>query len=107
MLKVYIGQNPTETHLVRGLLETHDIACCVKGETLFSVRGEVPITSETAPSVWIYDDEDFEKAKGIVKEYENTITTDCSTESMWECSSCGEELEGQFTDCWKCGMSKK
>jgi len=27
--------------------------------------------------------------------------------SHWKCSKCGEELEGQFTSCWKCGATKE
>ncbi len=28
-------------------------------------------------------------------------------DSHWQCSHCGEELEPQFTDCWKCGTSRE
>lgn len=106
MLQVYVAQNPTEAHLVKGLLETHDIECCVKGETLYSIRGEVPITTETAPSVWIYDAQEIYRAKSIIEEYENSIRQGKTTRNNWLCKSCGEELEGQFTHCWKCGAEK-
>ena len=25
----------------------------------------------------------------------------------WRCSSCGEELEPQFTECWRCGTARQ
>lgn len=106
MLKVYIAQNPTEAHLVRGLLETQNIECFVKGETLFSARGELPITSETAPSVWIYDKARLVDAEGIVQDYERALGNEEQPAAIWECHSCGEMLEGQFTQCWKCGKEK-
>ena len=24
----------------------------------------------------------------------------------WTCAHCGENLEGQFTECWKCGATR-
>ncbi len=102
MLQVYIAQHPTEAHLVKGILETHSIKCCVKGETLFSARGEIPITTETAPSVWIYNELKFDEAKAVVKEYEKSINQESPSGENWVCQSCGEEHESQFTNCWKC-----
>lgn len=106
MLQVYIAQHPTEAHFVKGLLETHHISCRVKGEILFSARGEIPLTTETAPSVWIYDEAKFEDARLIIKEYENSINQESPVGKTWVCESCGEEHEVQFTSCWKCGKSK-
>ena len=31
---------------------------------------------------------------------EEQLINDCSE---WKCPKCGEEIEGQFTDCWSCG----
>ena len=106
MLQVYIAQHPTEAHFVKGLLETQNIECCVKGETLFGARGEIPITIETAPSVWIYDEAKFEEAQSAVKEYEKSMNQEYSVGDNWVCNTCGEEHESQFTSCWKCGKTK-
>jgi hypothetical protein len=40
----------------------------VKGEALWSVRGEVPITPETCPSVWVIEDPDYERAIEVLSE---------------------------------------
>jgi hypothetical protein len=104
VVRVYIAQNPTEAHFVRGLLETQLIECVVKGETLFAARGEVPLTIDTAPSVWIYDREQLEQARTAVSEYERAMREDSSGGETWVCEICGEEHESQFTSCWKCAQ---
>ncbi len=106
MLRVYIAQHPTDAHLVKGLLQTQHIECFVRGETLFSVRGEVPVTVETAPSVWILDETRFEEAKAVVSGYENALKKDHTASNNWVCDGCGEELEEQFTSCWNCGTAR-
>lgn len=106
MLQVYIAQHPTDAHYVKGLLETLHIECFVKGETLFSVRGEVPIIDETAPSVWIFDETRLTEAKAVVDEYEDSLAKEETDLNNWVCDGCGEELEQQFTSCWNCGTTR-
>ncbi len=105
MKQVYSAQNPTEAHLVRGILETRGISCEVRGDVLFGARGEIPLTHETAPSVWIEEDFRYKEARRIVQEYESANAGNREKRKSWICSSCGEELEGQFTHCWNCGSS--
>ena len=107
MRQVYTAQHPTEAHLVKGLLETGGVRCEVRGESLWSTRGMVPITTETAPKVWILDDSDFDNAKRIVSEYENNISDFTPDEENWVCGVCGEESEGQFAECWNCGTPRR
>lgn len=106
MVRIYIASHPTDAHFVKGLLETQNIECCVRGETLFSVRGEVPITEETAPSVWVYDTSRLAEAEAVVADYEGGLERKTKS-STWVCDSCGEELEDQFTSCWNCGAARK
>jgi len=106
VLKVYSAQHPTDAHLLKGLLESHGISCEVRGESLFRVRGELPLTTETAPSVWIFDGSKFDESRNIIKEYENSNIHDSSDKENWICKYCGEDSEGQFTECWNCGKSR-
>jgi hypothetical protein len=106
MKKVYIAKHPTEAHLIKGLLESYSISCEVRGESLFGVRGELPITTDTFPSVWIHDDEDFEKARAIVNDYDKGDKDHVPKRSSWKCQKCGEVLEPQFTECWNCGTER-
>ncbi len=106
MLQVYVAQHPAEAHLVKGILESYGIGCQIRGEHLWSSRGMVPITTETAPSVWVKDDADFDAAKKRIGEYEARIQSADTDSENWRCQWCGEESEGQFTECWNCGRSR-
>lgn len=106
MKKVYMAMNPTDAHLLKGLLESKGIEAVVQGEFLWSTRGEVPITTETAPSVWVIDDADYEKAMEIVKEFQSSENISGSGNKEWKCANCNESNEGQFTECWNCGTAR-
>ena len=106
MKKIYLAQHPTEAHFVKGLLETHNIECEIQGEDLFGGRGELPVTIETLPSVWIYKDEDFDKAQQIITDYERRYSETKESGASWICKQCGEASEPQFTNCWNCGADR-
>ena len=105
MEKVYIAMNPTDAHLVRGLLESEGIEAVVQGEFLWTARGEVPITTDTAPSVWVLDEADYERAMEVVKAFQSSERMSDSENKEWKCDKCNENNEGQFTECWRCGDS--
>ena len=106
MRKVYIANHPAEAHLLKGILESHGIHCEVQGEFLFSARGALPPTPETAPSVWIFDHRHFDAARAIVKEFETSAGHEASEGETWVCNACGEASEEQFTECWNCGTPR-
>jgi len=107
MIQVYSAQHPTEAHYVKGLLESQGIASEVRGESLFGARGELPVTTDTAPSIWIFDDAKFEEARSIIKEHEHLNRTATPDRPKWKCDFCGEESEAQFTECWNCLTPRK
>ncbi|WP_136808297.1 DUF2007 domain-containing protein [Desulfosediminicola flagellatus] len=107
MKKIYTAANPADAHIVRGILESYEIGCEVRGESLFSVRGELPMVGDTFPTVWIFNDEDFEEARKVVDEIDRKREEAPVVSESWNCSRCGETLESQFTACWKCGKSRK
>ncbi|MCP4708468.1 MAG: DUF2007 domain-containing protein [Planctomycetes bacterium] len=106
MKQVYVARNPSEAHFVKGLLEAENIACDVQGEMLWGARGELPLGPEASPTVWIANDASFDRARVIIEAYENREKGGEADLEMWKCSRCGEELEGQFLTCWKCGEGK-
>ena len=106
MLQVYSAQHPFEAYILKGVLESNGISCEVRGETLFGLRGELPMTMDTAPSIWIYDDLMYDEAKIVIAEYETSILQNESSGKTWTCNDCGEESEGQFTECWNCGKKE-
>jgi hypothetical protein len=97
--RIYTGRDAMEAHFLRGLLEDRQIKAVVTGEALSMVAGAIPI-SETAPIVWV-DEQDIAAAREIVRKFqENTLMP--AIEPPWVCPACGESLEGQFAECWNC-----
>jgi len=101
--QVFVAQHPTEAHLVRGLLESNGIAAEVHGESLFSARGEAPVTSDTLPTVWVSDDDQVPRAQEVLLAYGAADGPATSHGAAWTCATCGERVESQFTECWRCG----
>jgi len=103
MKKIYAAKNPIDAHLLKGALEAEKIQAIVQGDFLWSARGEVPISPETCPSVWIIDDADYEKAVQVLEDFESEEMTGDFQTREWKCDNCNEINEGQFLECWQCG----
>ena len=107
MRRVYLARHPTEAHFLKGLLAAQGIEAEIRGEALFSARGELPVTPETCPSVWVLDDSQLDRALLLIAEYDHRGRSPDTLGVPWRCSSCGEELEPQFTECWRCGTARQ
>lgn len=70
MKRVYVAKTPVDAQFVMAFLESAGIAASVRGEHLFALRGGVPMTEETLPSVWIEDDENHELAQRLLGQLE-------------------------------------
>ena len=104
MIKLYTAAHIVDAHLLRGALESAGIDAEVRGEYLFSTRGEAPVTMDTLPAVWIVSDEDLDAATAIVREFEQR--PEPGPVGTWVCAVCGEVNEETFDVCWKCGGSR-
>jgi len=103
MRQVYAARDPIQAHFVRNLLDNEGIKAEVQGENLLGVRGE-PLCFY--PSVWVFQDSDFERARALVAEYERRGERGQAKGEPWQCGKCGTKREPQFTQCWKCGASR-
>ncbi len=103
MKPVYTAKHPTEAHLIRGMLEAEGIRAEVKGDQLYGAFGELPVL----PTVWILDATLAAHADRLVVEFLHGAAARKYWHERWTCVQCGEMLEGQFTECWKCGASRK
>jgi hypothetical protein len=101
--KVFVAKDPTEAYFVAGLLEAESIQAVVRGETLFGLRGELPMTPDTCPSVWVLEDTEVEKARALVMEFEKGGAAEEARRAPLHCPRCGETIKSQFTQCWQCG----
>jgi hypothetical protein len=100
MKKLTTAPSTITIHHYRNLLEAEGIPCEIRNEHLGSVFGEIPF-QDTWPQLWVINDLDYDRAKQLV-------TGDALDESPgqnWRCRKCGEENEGQFAACWKCGTN--
>ncbi len=99
MKTVYSAQNIALVSIFQNILEGSGIKCWIKNEFLSAGVGEIP-PIEGWPQLCV-DDDDYEEAKRIVEEALSTREM-----TSWKCDSCGEEIEGQFTECWNCGKNR-
>lgn len=102
--RIFVARNLSEAHIVNGMLNAAGIAAQVRGQYLAGGYGELPITSDTMPSVWIDDATQSAAARGIIDDYERPGG---SRTPGWRCEQCGEVHQGQFTACWKCGRERR
>ncbi len=99
MKTVYSAANISVVSIFQNILEGNGVRCWIKNQFLYSGMGEIP-PIECWPQLCV-EDEDFEEAQRIVEEALSEPVM-----AGWKCDSCGEEIEGQFTECWKCGKGR-
>ena len=83
----------------KNLLQAEGIRCQIRNEFLGSIVGEMPFV-ETWPEIWVVNDLDFDRATQLIAAAEAE-----SPAAAWKCRKCGEDNEGQFAACWKCGTT--
>lgn len=101
MPALYSSLNLHEIYHLKNLIEAEGIRCQIKNELLSRLAGEIPFT-ECAPQLWLLDERDRERALRIVGDFGRGAAAG----PAWKCPSCGETLEGQFSECWHCGAQR-
>ena len=100
MKKVYVALNLPDAHIILNLLTQSGIDAHVFNENAQSGVGETPFT-EAYPQVWVMDDQQFLRAKNMVREYK-LMPTD---HRVVYCEKCQEENPMNFGVCWSCGIA--
>jgi len=100
MKKIYSSAQEFETGYIASMLEEAGIAYTIRNQYLSGAIGELPPT-EFWPEVWVTHDEDFQRAMAIV----DSASLKVEDRGPWHCE-CGEENDGQFGSCWKCGLDR-
>lgn len=125
MRRVHVARTLAEAHAVKEALEGAGFACVVHeqhppdreggggGAESDDIGGiddgkdgedggaEVPVDPDTLPSVWVPESQ-AERAIRLIARTQGGLIED----GDWTCPRCGEDIEGQFTDCWQCGASR-
>lgn len=99
MKKLTSAESPILINHYRNVLEAEGIKTEVRNQHLGSIMGEVPFF-ETWPQLWVVNDLDYDRAEQLIKAADAEAPSE-----PWACGKCGEENEGQFSACWKCGAS--
>ena len=102
MKKVFCAKDPLMIGHMRNVLDTFGIRCVTRNLDLSTAAGELPLI-DCWPELWVVDDEKSAKAKSILKK---TLAPLVSVKKPWLCGACGEKIEGQFSECWKCGRDR-
>jgi hypothetical protein len=103
MKRVYSVADPSRLAVVRGLLADAGVETTVFNEATGAATGEIPFFL-AGPEVWVVRDQDEERARQIIAEYESGEALADIPREPWQCPRCGEHIEGQFTECWNCRL---
>lgn len=105
---IYTTSILSDAHIVKDIIELHGIPCDMSTENHSNSNMGSALSLIKESSLWISDKSKIDEAKRLVEEYERSTSQDASAavNTPWNCTSCGEECEGQFTSCWNCGGFK-
>ena len=102
MKRVHTARHPAEAHLIKGMLEAEGIRASVLGDQLYGAYGELQVL----PTVWVHDAALAMHAEALIVDFLRGGAARRHRHERWTCAHCGENLEGQFTDCWNCGAPR-
>ncbi|MCZ7565134.1 MAG: DUF2007 domain-containing protein [Burkholderiales bacterium] len=89
-------------HHLKNVLEAEGIRCYLRNELLTRLAGEIPFT-ECALELHLVDEADRWRAERLLEDWRRAAP---GTAPPWACDACGEQLEVQFTACWRCGRPR-
>jgi len=98
--RVFSSFDRIAVHHARNLLEAEGIRAEVRNDRLASAMGELP-PAECQAEVWVADERDAARAERLLREGASPGG------APWTCAGCGERLEPQFTQCWRCGSARR
>jgi len=97
MRKVHTAESMMEIAHLRNVLESAGIRCIVRNERLAGALGEIPFV-ECWPELWVREPGQALRARGLIDE----ALRPPPPGDPWECQACGERIEAQFGQCWRC-----
>jgi hypothetical protein len=98
--KVYTAESVVEIAHLRNVLESAGIACDVRNDRLGGVVGEIPFV-ECWPQLWVRHAGDVLRARSLI---DDALRPGTGAEA-WTCPGCGERIEPQFAQCWRCAAT--
>ncbi len=99
MKRLIQAPNAALAHLWTAQLRSAGFDVSVQREFAGGIAGEIPI-DQSLPEIWIMDDDDFARARGVLRDLQNL------PQRRWHCPGCTELVEGPFDQCWNCGADR-
>ena len=103
MRKVYTSSDLNLVQYAKNILEGHKIESVILREQLVGVVGGIaPLDAWI--ELWVHDAARIDDARQLI---ESAMKKTETQQQPWHCPSCGENIEEQFTQCWKCETEHK
>ncbi len=103
MRQLYTSPNTALVNHLRSILDSLGIPCRVRGEFLSAAVGELP-PIECWAELWVLDDDRYDEAAEVIRR----AAEDGDVDGVpWTCDGCGERIDPQFGECWKCGQIRR
>jgi hypothetical protein len=96
--RVYRAASLLQVAHARNVLIAAGIDAELRNQYLAGALGDLPML-ETWPQLWVDDALEAAALRAL------KIAEATPVGAPWTCAQCGEELEPQFTTCWRCGAT--
>ncbi|WP_348672061.1 DUF2007 domain-containing protein [uncultured Abyssibacter sp.] len=97
---VYEASDPVNAEIVKDYLASWGMDVFIQGVFGWGGRGDLP--ANAYPQVCVARDADAGRARDLIRMWERGE----DPRPPWTCVDCGERMDGQFSDCWRCGAEK-
>ena len=106
MKMIYSARDSMDAEFVKGILDEQGIESVIQGAALSNVLGSMATNLDATPEIWVRE-EDEQRAIVAVSGFKSGAPPAADAQAnLWKCPQCGEQIEGQFTECWNCGESR-
>lgn len=95
MKRVYRAASLLQVAHARNVLITAGIRCELRNQYLAGALGDLPMM-ETWPQLYVEDADERFALSALAR------AAAAPKGESWVCLGCGEQLEPQFTHCWRC-----
>lgn len=98
MREIFTHQDFTRVGHFQSILEAAGIRTFIRNQYTHNSLTELP-SGVFFPSLCVVNPGDFDEALALLRPLYNPPATDVPD---WKCTSCGEQVPGNFESCWNC-----
>jgi Putative prokaryotic signal transducing protein len=98
MKRIFRASSLLQVAHARNVLIMAGIDSEIRNQYLAGALGDLPMF-ETWPQLWVEDALEPAALRALA------VAAKAPSGEPWTCAQCGEQLEPQFTTCWRCGAA--